>query len=198
MHGTEIGDRFEAIDGTSVVIAHERNPLLPTPPSPGYRLRKTVVGVTNMATLDTIAAELRRDRDVRYLDDGSIEPIDDAHFVIGFQISVRRRFVVMGEFSNAPGTYILRPINSLGVLSPASVIRPRTLSHVAHFVPDVSRAEAFYVNRLGFRCTDRFTGSGPFLQPADSLDHHTHFLIAAPSDMQGLEHFAFHFGGPTG
>ncbi len=126
------------------------------------------MGVANMATLDTIAAELRRDRDVRYLDDGSIGSIDDADFVIGFQISVRREFVVMGEFSNAPGTYILRPINSLGVLSPASVIRPRTLSHVAYFVPDVLGAETFYVNRLGFRCTDRLTGTGPFLQPEPS------------------------------
>ncbi|MGV7218019.1 hypothetical protein [Bradyrhizobium sp. UFLA05-112] len=143
------------------------------------------MGVANMATLDAIATELRRDRDVHYLDDGSIESIDDADFAIGFQVSVRREFVLQGEFSNASGTYIFRPINSLGVLPPASVIRPRTLSHVAYFVPDVLKAEAFYENRLAFRCTDRFTGTGPFLQPGGSLDHHTHFLLAAPRTCRG-------------
>ena len=80
---------------------------------------------------------------------------------------------------------------------PDAAIRPRSLSHVVYFVPDVLKAEAFYVNRLGFRCTDRFSGAGPFLQPAGTLDHHTHFLIGAPPQMHGVEHFTFHFGGPT-
>ena len=53
------------------------------------------------------------------------------------------------------------------------------------------------MQRLGFRCTDRFTGVGPFLQPAGTLDHHTHFFIGAPAFMKGCEHFTFHFGGPT-
>ncbi|MCP3441356.1 hypothetical protein [Bradyrhizobium sp. CCGUVB14] len=60
------------------------------------------------------AAELRRNRDVRYLDDGSIESIDGTDFVIGLPVSVRRQPVVMGNFSNASGTYLLRPIDSLG------------------------------------------------------------------------------------
>jgi catechol 2,3-dioxygenase-like lactoylglutathione lyase family enzyme len=197
VHVSETGGSFEAIDGTSVVIAHEGDPRLPAPPTPGCRLRKTVMGVVDVATLQAIAAELRRDREVRRLDDGSIETVDDANFVIGFQVSNKRPFMLPGELSNAPGGVVFRPINSLGVPPPGAVIRPRTLSHVVYFVPDVLKAEAFYVNRLGFRCTDRFTGTGPFLQPAASLDHHTHFLIAAPPHMHGLEHFTFHFGGPT-
>jgi catechol 2,3-dioxygenase-like lactoylglutathione lyase family enzyme len=191
------GGRFEAIDGTSVVIARDDDPHLPPPPVAGCRLRKTVMGVADPATLKAIGAELRRDREVRFLEDGSIESVDDANFAIGFQVSVRRPFMLPGEISNAPGGVMFRPINSLGVPPPGSVIRPRTLSHVVYFVPDVLKAEAFYVNRLGFRCTDRFTDTGPFLQPGASLDHHTHFLIAAPPHMHGLEHFTFHFGGPT-
>jgi catechol 2,3-dioxygenase-like lactoylglutathione lyase family enzyme len=77
------------------------------------------------------------------------------------------------------------------------VIRPRALSHVVYFVPDVVKAEAFYVNRLGFRCTDRFLGTGPFLRPRGSLDHHCLFLIQTPPFMKGCEHFTFHLGGPT-
>lgn len=194
---SERGGRFEAIDGTAVVIARQDDPHLAPAPTPGCRLRKTVMGVADTATLDAIAAELRRDREVRRFADGSIESTDDSNFVIGFQLTARRRFMLPGEVSNAPGGVIFRPVNSLGVPPPGSVIRPRSLSHVVYFVPDVLKAEAFYVNRLGFRCTDRFTGTGPFLQPGGSLDHHTHFLIAAPPHMHGVEHFTFHFGGPT-
>ncbi|WP_315752032.1 MULTISPECIES: VOC family protein [unclassified Bradyrhizobium] len=191
------GGRFEAIDGTAVVIARQDDPALSPGPVPGCRLRKTVMGVADEATLGAITAELRRDREVRRLPDGSIESTDDSDFVIGFQLTPRRPFLLASEISNAPGGVVFRPINSLGVPPPGSVIRPRSLSHVVYFVPDVVKAEAFYVNRLGFRCTDRFTGTGPFLQPGGSLDHHTHFLIGAPPHMHGVEHFTFHFGGPS-
>jgi catechol 2,3-dioxygenase-like lactoylglutathione lyase family enzyme len=74
---------------------------------------------------------------------------------------------------------------------------PRTLSHVVYFVPDFAKAEAFYINRLGFRCTDRFAGVGPFLRPASSSDHHCLFMIQTPQKLHGIEHFTFHLGGPT-
>jgi hypothetical protein len=50
---------------------------------------------------------------------------------------------------------------------------------------------------LGFRVTDRFVGTGVFLQPGGSLEHHTMFLIDSPPHMQGIEHVAFHMGGPN-
>ncbi|MBQ0944614.1 VOC family protein [Ideonella sp. 4Y16] len=189
--------RFEALDGTAVLIAPAGDPTLPPPPAPGCQLRKTVFGVADAATLDAIANELGRDRAVRRLADGSIESVDDDGFVLGFQVSVRRPVATLGEFANAPGAPIQRAVNTLGVQAQAPQIRPRTLSHIVYFVPDAARAEAFYVQRLGFRCTDRFVGVGPFLQPAGTLDHHTHFLIQAPAFMKGVEHFTFHFSGPT-
>jgi catechol 2,3-dioxygenase-like lactoylglutathione lyase family enzyme len=56
--------------------------------------------------------------------------------------------------------------------------------------PDVDKAAKFYVDRLGFRVTDRFTGAGVFLRSAGSFDHHNLFLIKGPS--VGLHHIAFH------
>nr|WP_311767218.1 VOC family protein [Burkholderia sp. Bp8990] len=73
---------------------------------------------------------------------------------------------------------------------------PRTLSHVVYFVPDAAKAEAFY-SRLGFVCSDRLVGCGPFLRPAGTPEHHTLFLIETPPFMKGVEHFTFHLGGPT-
>jgi catechol 2,3-dioxygenase-like lactoylglutathione lyase family enzyme len=193
---TAAGGRFEAIDGTSVVILHKDDAGLPAPLGTASMLRKTTYGVTDAASLGAIAAELGKDREVRKLADGSIESVDDMGFVIGFQVAVRRPIDLPAERINAPGAPAERPPNVVAVDENA-VIRPRTLSHVVYFVPDVAKAEAFYVQRLGFRCTDRFVGTGPFLQPAGSLDHHCLFLIQTPPFMKGCEHFTFHLGGPT-
>jgi len=191
------GGRFEALDGTAVLIAPENDASLPKAPTPGCRLRKTLMGVADAAAIEAIASELSKDREVRHLSDGSIESVDDDGFVIGFQVTVRRPLALVGEISNAPGSPIQRAVNSNGVDANAPQIRPRGLSHVVYFVADAVKAEAFYVERLGFRCTDRFVGVGPFLQPSGTLDHHTHFFIGAPAFMTGVEHFTFHFGGPT-
>ncbi|KWC94530.1 glyoxalase [Burkholderia cepacia] len=190
------GGRFEALDGTGIDIARRDDPALPPALGTASMLRKTIYGVADAATLDAIAAELRRDREVNTLADGSIESLDDMGFAIGFQVTTRRSLVLPAEPVNAPGAPAQRAPNVVAV-SEDALLTPRTLSHVVYFVPDAAKAEAFYVERLGFRCTDRFTGVGPFLQPAGTLDHHTLFMIQTPPFMKGCEHFTFHMGGPT-
>jgi len=189
------GGRFEALDGSAIVIAHKDDPALPATMGTASMLRKTVYGVTDEATLGAIAEELGRDREVRRLADGSIESVDDMGFVLGFQVSQRRPLDLPAEAINAPGAPAGRPANALGVDEGAPAL-PRTLSHVVYFVPDTARAEAFY-QRLGFVCTDRLLGAGPFLRPGGSADHHALFMIQTPPFMKGCEHFAFHMGGPT-
>jgi catechol 2,3-dioxygenase-like lactoylglutathione lyase family enzyme len=159
-------------------------------------LRKTIYGVSAGGALNAIAAELARDRAVKRLEDGSLESVDDMGFVLGFQIAIRQGIDAAAERINAPGAAPQCRPNKLAV-NEDSIIVPRALSHVVYFVPDAEKAEAFYVRRLKFRCTDRFIGTGPFLQPTGSLDHHTLFLIQTPAFMRGCEHFTFHVGGPT-
>lgn len=189
------GGRFEALDGTAIVIAHKDAPALPPAMGTSSMLRKTVYGVADAGTLGAIAEELGRDREVSRLDDGSIEVVDDMGFVLGFQVSKRRALALPAEAINAPGAPCGRPANVPGVDEDA-IVQPRTLSHVVYFVPDAVRAEAFY-QRLGFACTDRLLGAGPFLRPAGSADHHALFMVQTPPFMKGCEHFAFHMGGPT-
>ena len=190
------GGRFEALDGTAIVIAHKDDAALPPGLGTASMLRKTVYGVADAATLQAIAEELGRDREVKRLADGSLEAVDDMGFTLGFQLSVRRKLALPAEAINAPGAAPQRAPNVLAVRDDADC-RPRTLSHVVYFVPDSAKAEAFYVNRLGFVCTDRFDGVGPFLRPAGTLDHHTLFMIQTPPFMKGCEHFTVHLGGPT-
>ncbi|MRW89780.1 glyoxalase [Duganella sp. FT80W] len=190
------GGRFEALDGTSIVIRHQDDVSLPAPLPTKSMLRKTVYGVADSGTLAAIADELGKDREVRRLADGSLETVDDSGFVLGFQVTVRRELTLAAETINAPGAPAQRGANVVAVDENAAIV-PRTLSHVVYFVPDEAKATKFYTDRLGFRCTDRLAGAGPFLQPAGTLDHHTLFLIQTPPFMQGVEHFTFHLGGPT-
>ncbi len=187
---------FEALDGTSVTVFAKDDPALPAPLESGSMLRKTVYGVADQATLDTIQAELSTDREVKVLTDGSLETLDDLGFCLGFQITIRKELQLAGEKVNAPGDTPQRGVNENGA-DPSSNPLPRTLSHVVYFVPDVKKAEAFYTNRLGFTCTDRFVELGPFLRPAGCSDHHTLFMIQTPPFLQGCEHFTFHMGGPS-
>lgn len=188
------GGRFEALDGTAVVLRERHDPGLPPAMDTASQLRETVYGVADVATLDAIEAELKRDRAV-VRQDGVLRCTDDMGFALAFQVTVRRPLSLPAETVNAPGAAPQRGANRMGVHQDMAAA-PRSLSHVVYFVPDAARAEAFYT-RLGFVCTDRFTGVGPFLRPAGTQDHHTLFMIETPPFMKGVEHFTFHLGGPT-
>ena len=187
--------RFEALDGTGVMLLTTSAPDWPVQMGAKNALRKTVYGVADGPSLEAIGTELTRDREVRELADGSLECMDDMGFVLGFQVTVRRPIELPAELVNSPGARPQRGINVVGVDENAPAL-PRTLSHVVYFVPDAAKAEGFYT-RIGFRCTDRLLGAGPFMRPNGSLEHHTLFLIETPPAMKGCEHFTFHVGGPT-
>lgn len=190
------GGRFEALDGTAIVVRRRDDPSLPVPLDTNHMLRQTVYGVADQATVDAIGDELARDRQVKRLPDGEVEAADDAGFGLRFQVTVRRELNMLGERINAPGSDPQRGINQIGVWQEMPA-KPRMLSHVVYFVPDLSAGEAFYTKRLGFKITDRLVNAGPFLRPAGARDHHTLFFIQTPPYMKGCEHFAFHLGGPT-
>ena len=192
----EQGGRFEALDGTSVIIRHLNDATLPAAIGPGPSLRETIYGVVSAADLELIAAELGKDRDVQRAADGSVHSVDDMGFAIGFQVSVRRPFDAPADLTNAPGSAPQRPLNQPGI-TPDMPAVPRSLSHVVYFVPDSAKAEAFYAQRLGFRTTDTFIGAGPFMRPDKSDDHHCLFMIQTPAHMKGCEHFTFHMGSGT-
>ena len=193
---TPLGNgRFEALDGTYVSIAHQSDASLPPSMGTASMLRKTIYGVADAASLAAIYSELSKDRVVQRLPDGSLQTEDDHGFVLGFQLTIRRPINLPAETVNAPGAPAQRPANVIA-FNDKIVPKPRSLSHVVYFVPDADKAEAFYA-RLGFVCTDRFVGVGPFLRPAGSEEHHCLFVIQTPPHMKGCEHFTFHMGGPT-
>ena len=193
---TDKGGFFEALDGTGVEIRHRGDPSLPAPLPTTSMLRQQVYGVQGPDDLDAIEAELSKDRRVTRLADGSLETTDVFDFALKFQVTRRRELVMDAEKINAPGAPAQRAPNELGVY-PDMPAAPRTLSHTVLFVPDQQKGAEWYVERLGFVITDILVPAGPFLRPKANDDHHTLFFIQTPEYMKGIEHLAFHMGGPT-
>jgi catechol 2,3-dioxygenase-like lactoylglutathione lyase family enzyme len=188
--------RFEALDGTALTIRAKNDPTLPPPLPTASLLRQTVWGVEDKATLDDIEAELSKDRKVQRDAEGRLTCKDDMNFEIAFQVTVRKTLNLPAELINSPGAAPGRAPNVIGANEEAEAL-PRMLSHIVFFVPDMDKMANFYIDRLGFVITDKFSNTGPFLRPQANDDHHVLFMIQTPDYMQGLEHIAFHMQGPT-
>lgn len=190
------GGLFEALDGTGIIIRPKNHPSLPAALPTATMIRQQVLGVKDAADVEAIATEMEKDRKVYRLADGSIEFEDEHGFALKIQVTKRRTLDMPAEKINAPGAPAQRAPNELGVWDDMPA-KPRSLSHVVLFVPDLEVAVSFYRDRLGFVITDELKGAGPFLRPKGTDEHHTHFFIGTPEYMKGVEHLAFHMGGPT-
>lgn len=71
-------------------------------------------------------------------------------------------------------------------------VRPRRLSHVLLFSPNVADAIVFYQGALGLRLTDRSGDLVVFMHGAHGSDHH--LIAMAKSDGPGLHHSSWDVG----
>jgi len=76
--------------------------------------------------------------------------------------------------------------------SAAARVRPRYLSHILLFTPDVERQVEFYTQVLGLRLSDRSPGIVAFLHGVHSSDHH--LLAFAKSNAPGFHHSSWDVG----
>jgi len=71
-------------------------------------------------------------------------------------------------------------------------VRPRRLSHVLTFTPDVPRATAFYERTLGLRLSDRASDVIAFMHGIHGSDHH--MLALVKSSAPGFHHCSWDVG----
>jgi catechol 2,3-dioxygenase-like lactoylglutathione lyase family enzyme len=185
---TPQGSFFAAQDGTGLTVRHWDDPSLPPAVAAPPNMRETVWGVQDAGTLDQIAAELGKDREV-VRDQHAVRSHDDDGYPIAFQVTLRQPLAPQPSLVNVPGMPPMRPINAVADYD--SPVTPMTLGHHVFYTLDMERAQRFYA-RLGFMVTDRFTGTGIFLRSGGCPEHHNLYLIQRPDTPLGLNHIAFH------
>jgi catechol 2,3-dioxygenase-like lactoylglutathione lyase family enzyme len=92
----------------------------------------------------------------------------------------------------SPNEKLEEPIQPRGlapVRREAGKTRPRRLSHILRFTPDVDRAIAFYSRILGLRLSDRSGDLVAFLHGVHGSDHH--LMAFAKSNGPGLHHLSW-------
>jgi hypothetical protein len=100
--------------------------------------------------------------------------------VVGPKVSPSVKSAVVATSASLPGT------GSAPARSKAKAVRPRRLSHVLRFTPDVERMLRFHEEILGLRLSDRAADLAAFLHTPHGSDHH---LVAfAKSEAPGLHH----------
>jgi catechol 2,3-dioxygenase-like lactoylglutathione lyase family enzyme len=180
---------FETLDGTSILLRGLTDAALPAAVCDGPTIREVVWGVGSRQALQAIAAELSKDRQVREDAEGVLHTSDDDGYGIAFRVEQRRAFSPEPNRTNMFGATPNRAVNTTIDFNEAA--RPASVAHVVVFSPDVAKAERFYVDRLGFRVSDRFEGAhGVFLRAPGSEYHHSLFIMRR--EQRGLHHVAFH------
>lgn len=175
------GAEFALPTGQSVQIRGSGDSMLPKAIEGGPTVRETIWGVDSKATLDEIGAELSKDRDVKRDAQGGLHTHDDIGLQIGFRV------VAPGV---DPGVPPRRGVNvAVDPKKPPELIR---IGHVVFFCPkgQNEKASNFYVNRLGFRLTDRALDLGDFMRAPGSPWHHNLFFLSA-TPRTGWNHVAF-------
>jgi catechol 2,3-dioxygenase-like lactoylglutathione lyase family enzyme len=175
------GGDFTMPSGQVIKVRSAADGALPMTNEGGSTLREAIWGVDTQATLDEIAAELSRDRNVRRDADGTLHTVDPHGFAIGFRVADEKPVP-----APVPKNRLNRPFDG------GERVKPSRIGHLVYWVTRGKEAEGqkFYVDRLGFRVSDRSADFGDFLRAAGSLDHHNLGMFSF-RDKAGYGHIAF-------
>lgn len=166
---------------------------LPPAAAPGPNIREVIWGVTEGNTLDSIAAELSKDRPVRRGQDGALHTHDESGFAIGFRVAQPAPVQVEPRGHNLVDRIGRR---NVGVI-PYGRARPLRIIHVALDIriEGHEKANDFYTGRLKFRPIDIVKPMGTFMQCEGDIEHHN-FLLCHRPDRVSINHIALEVRDP--
>jgi hypothetical protein len=188
---------FETRHGPSIVLRnlHTSNFAFPAR-EPGSTLREVVWGVHSRRDLDIIAKELMRYGTVECSSDGSLHSLDPFGYGIGFK--VWQHASVQATHNIDPSSTLVNFVGSRKRINEPSIhysrAEPTRIGHVVFEMSgpeDLAMGEDFYLNRLKFSASDRYTGSGLFCRCAAQSDHHNVALLTTRHKRTQFEHVAF-------
>lgn len=166
---------FRLDEGSNVILRHVDDPLIPKNCIVGSGVQEVIWGVDSQESLDRLLKDLRRDRDIRFDEQGVAHCFTDDGFAIGFKVFTKLPVVSAPSPANSPGN-----INRINQHRKWLVkARPKTIQHVVFQTPDVDRSWAFYRDRLGFKLSDVQKGFGVFGRASGAHDHHNIYFLNA-------------------
>ncbi|MFJ9381249.1 VOC family protein [Streptomyces sp. NPDC101455] len=158
-----------------------------TPVGGSSGLVQVTWGTKDASFIPAIAAELGEDRQAVTDDAGVLHSKDDLGFLIAFRPTTRSLPAYDPTRYNAPG--FPERIDRRAVKYDRA--EPREISHLAIGVDDAAEAARFYVERLGFRISDRYANRGLFLRCSPAGNHHNLFLMNAAKPGTRFNHLSF-------
>jgi catechol 2,3-dioxygenase-like lactoylglutathione lyase family enzyme len=185
---SDTGATLTTLQGQEVRLRPLGDSSLPAGPEEGPTVREVVWGVDSADDLQRLGTALAVDRDVREDDDGSLHTTDLSGFGIGLAVGVKQS-VPGTERRRNSGPDVQRWNDAVDAYGRA---RPLRISHIALDIAKDGREAAtdFYLERLGFRATDRVLQVGTFLQAASDDEHHNLLLCHRP-DRPGINHTSY-------
>jgi catechol-2,3-dioxygenase len=167
---------------------------LPKAPEDGPTNRETLWGVDSKDALEKLGAELSKDREVKRTADGVLHARDETGFAIAFGVT---------NPTEAPqaalGYNVYRKTGRVNERAPRQEkISPTRIGHVVYLIKNddnKQKASSFYLDRLGFRLTDRAKRVGDFMRVGGTADHHSMLLMWVRQQVVRFDHAAFELPG---
>jgi catechol 2,3-dioxygenase-like lactoylglutathione lyase family enzyme len=178
---------FETMNGCEVFVRRMDAPTLPAAFESGPTLREVLWGVEGTADIERLRKALGSE--AKWTEaDGTLRAFDPNGLGVGFRVTRKHQVEVTGVPINAWGV----PGRGVNRRSPVyERAEPIEVGHVVFFTDRLDDVERFYVERLGFRVSDRYPGRGVFLRCSAEGGHHDVFLLQPPAPKRGLNHVAF-------
>jgi catechol 2,3-dioxygenase-like lactoylglutathione lyase family enzyme len=189
----ETGASFRTPTNQFVHLRRMDDPALPAAPESGPTLRETVWGVDSRQSLEAIGADLARDREVKLGADGSLHAHDETGFALGFAVANATRAAPQAPaYNNYESS---RRVNER--VAHRLAMQPTRIGHVVYLIRPEGRerASAFYLERLGFRLTDRSVRVGDFMRVQGTADHHSLLLMWIRQKPVRFDHAALEVAG---
>ena len=187
------GAEFRTPTNQRVALRRTDDPSLPKAPESGPTMRETTWGVDSGAALEAIGAELSKDRAVKQGSDGVLHAHDETGFAIAFSVSQPAE--AQPERPRYNNYDASGRVNSR--VAHVTRWRPTRIGHVVFLILPEGRekASAFYLDRLGFRLTDRSVRVGDFMRLNGTTDHHSLLLMWIRQKLVRFDHTALELPG---
>ena len=180
-------DLYQTQNGSKIYLFDIADARLPEAIEAGSTLREVIWGVGNQKDFEKLKADLANEPG--FVSSAShVQCRDPNGMTIVFEKSITHELPAaktegINQFGNVQRVNAASPVYEKA--------EPVAIGHVVFFTPDLPKAQAFYIEKVGFHLSDAYRQRGAFLRCRGEGFHHDLFLLSLPNKPAGLNHVAF-------